>query len=474
MKNFLKRVMALALVLVMVCGYVPANVFAAEAAPALPTATVSEIRKADLTFALNFQADQVTDKQLEYYGKWYADFELTVNKKVTFDANGTGDGYLAGQYDGEWEDAWAGEWFYVPFKEPVTLEANKTLKIMAFAAEILGEPGLKYTFAEVYEAVKDFNCGVYFTPAFLEANPDLEVKLELRMYDPADETQAYVIGQPHTFTIADVNSAPAFPTATTKEIQKEDLTFAMNFKADAVTDEQLEYYGQWYADFELTVNKEVTFDANGTADGWLAGQYDGEWETWHGEWMNVPFKPVTLTANEPLRIMAFAAESMGEPGLKYTYKEVYEVVKDFNCGAYFTPEFLLANPDLEVKLELRMYNPVDESESYVIGNTYTFNNETVAYNVQTGAVYTTVSNATMAAVAGQTVRLLKDTTDKKVYLLEGVTLDLNGHTLETQYLFATHDVVDDSEDNTGVLKVTKSLMMQPDNRQLPVKTADGY
>ena len=88
----------------------------------------------------------------------------------------------------------------------------------------------------------------------------------------------------------------ALPTATVTEIENEDLTFALNFKADGVTPEQLEYYGDWYADFELTVNKEVTFNANGTADGYLAGQYD----EWSENWVSVPFDDVTLTAGAPL------------------------------------------------------------------------------------------------------------------------------------------------------------------------------
>ena len=51
---------------------------------------------------------------------------------------------------------------------------------------------------------------------------------------------------------------------------------------------------------------------------------------------------VTVKAGEPVKIMALAAELLGEPGLKYTYAEAYEVVKNFNCGVYFTPEFLAA------------------------------------------------------------------------------------------------------------------------------------
>ena len=476
MKNF-KRIFALALAVLMVCSCIPATVFAEEAevqagVPALPTATVTNIQKDDLTFAMNFKADEVTAEQMAYYGNWYADFELTVNKTVTFDANGGADGYLAGQYDGSWVDensSWNGEWVYVPF-EPVTLEANKPLRIMAFAAEMLGEKGLKYTYREVAEVVKNFNCGAYFTPEFLKANPDLVVTLELKAYNNADESENYVIGETYTFCL------PELPTATVTDIEKDDLTFAMNFKADEVTAKQMAYFGNWYADFELTVNKKVTFDANGGADGYLAGQYDGSWvdenSSWNGEWVYVPFEPVTLEANETLRIMAFAAEMMGEPGLKYTYKEVAEVVKNFSCGAFFTPEFLLANPDLEVTLELKMYNPANEAENYVIGETYKFYNSFVAYNVQTNKYYTKLADALAEATEGQTVRLIKNTTEMMAPVLDGVTLDLNGYELTASYVFVTGDVVDDSASNSGKL-IAGHLMLQKTNRQLPVKDASG-
>ena len=167
------------------------------------------------------------------------------------------------------------------------------------------------------------------------------------------------------------NPAPKLPTATVSEIKDANapaLTFALNFSADNVTEEQLAYYGNWYADFVLTINKTATFNANGGKDGYLAGQYDA----WSNSWVQVPFDDVTLEADTPLKIMEYAASLMGQSGLKLTYNDVYSFVKSFDCGVFFEEAFLLANPDFEVSLELRMYNPYDESESYVIGNSYKF------------------------------------------------------------------------------------------------------
>ena len=270
------------------------------------------------------------------------------------------------------------------------------------------------------------------------------------------------------------DSTPALPTASVKEISNDELTFAMNFKVNLITEEQLAYYGNWYADFELTINKDVTFNADGSADGWLSGQYD----EWSENWVNVPFgkfAPTTIKANEPLRIMAFAAEMMDEKGLKYTYKEVYETVRNFDCGVFFDDEFLLANPDLEVKLELKMYNPANEAESYVIGETYTYENPIVAKNTTTNKAYATATEALLDCADGQTVVMLKDSVESVVYVFENMTLDLNGHTLVANYMSSFGNIIDSSASNAGLLKVSpKRIVLQEKNKQLPVRDGDGY
>jgi len=275
-------------------------------------------------------------------------------------------------------------------------------------------------------------------------------------------------------TVLAAEATPALPTAAVSEISNEELTFAMNFRVNSVTEEQLAYYGGWYADFELTVNKEVSFNNDGSADGWLAGQYDG----WSENWVTVPFgnyAPVTLEAGETVKIMAFAADMMGEPGLKYTYREVYEGVQDFDCGVYFDDEFLLANPDLVVTLELKMYNPENESESYVIGETYTYTNPIVAKNTATNKTYATIAEAMMDCAEGQTVVLLKDTTETIVSIFDSMTLDLNGHALVASYVSGFGDIIDSSADNAGVLTVPANrIMIREDNTQVPIREGNGY
>ena len=172
------------------------------------------------------------------------------------------------------------------------------------------------------------------------------------------------------------------PTATVKELADGEgptefgLTFARNFTADYVTPEQLSTYGQWYADFILTTNKEMTVGTDGETSGYLAGNYGSF------GWLKVPDKTglgsldnVEIPANTAMPVMASALGMQ-----KYSY--IYESVQTFLCGMYLNSGFLENNPDIVITLELRMINPNDVPEdldmnvimekSFVIGDSYEF------------------------------------------------------------------------------------------------------
>lgn len=353
--------------------------FVAMAEAALPKAAVTQCAPVTLTQAdhnymvwpsgdatldrplqivMNFKAQEsLEEAKAGAYGKYKCDFYLSIEglaetsivegysrKAITAD-----DCYLAGNYG-------SFGWIVIPTDGLVLEEGISYPVVSAYDANL--------TYEDICGSVKDFTAAIYVAPAILAANPDFKVSLALKMTDPNDASKVLTIGEPATYTVKDL----LMPTATVSTLANEELTFALNFKADKVSPEALEYFGSWYADFELSVNKETVFNANGGANGYLSGQYD----EWSENWVNVPFEDVTLAANEPLKIMAYAAKMLGQSGLKLTYRDVYEGVKDFDCGVFFEPDFLTANPDLEVTLELRMYNPANESESYVIGKTYVF------------------------------------------------------------------------------------------------------
>ena len=172
-----------------------------------------------------------------------------------------------------------------------------------------------------------------------------------------------------SFTVlADEEVAVALPTATVTELEAPadtPLTFALNFTADEPTEEQYETYKKWYVDYILTVNQDVTFNADESADGYLAGSY--EWYN-NGEWIKVPFEDVTLNANEPFMIMDYAKDLVG----RINYEQICDQVMSFNCGVFFEEEFMAAHPDLEVKLELVIWDNHDESEKKHSIGSYVF------------------------------------------------------------------------------------------------------
>jgi len=70
------------------------------------------------------------------------------------------------------------------------------------------------------------------------------------------------------------------------------------------------------------------------------------------DWITVPFGTVSYTANTPYAIMS---EAVGSAWDSWSVVEIFSMVQQFNCGIYFDEEFIAANPDLKVTLELRIY-----------------------------------------------------------------------------------------------------------------------
>ena len=179
---------------------------------------------------------------------------------------------------------------------------------------------------------------------------------------------------------------PEFPEAVVTPVEGTGLTFALNFgikdlekiaEDEALLNALFATYGKMYVDYRLTIEgltvDKVVFNNNGEADGYLGGQYD----EWSPEWVYVPFEDVTLANGESLMIMEYAASLMGKSGLRYTLEEIITVVVDFDCGVYFTPEFLAANPDMVVTLELIVFE--EDAE----GNKTLLNDAPIAKNVFT-------------------------------------------------------------------------------------------
>ena len=322
-----------------------------------------------LNFVMQFVADQKAEDMAESpFAQWFADFVITFEgiEGDSFDPSGC---YLAGYYGST--DSWDGLWVKIPVDGLLTkVDEGVRYPVM------LGV-GMGQTYDYICSGVQAFSCAMYIPDDILAANPNLKVKLELNVVDSskgADSAANALVAGENIFKASETEyTAEDFIDVELPEVEvvdikntltdsDPDLTFALNFKIkdmENLTEEYLEKlfakYGNYYTDYVLTISglsqESVTFNANGDADGYLAGQYDA----WSQNWVSVPFDDVIVENGQSLYIMEYAAKLMGQQGLRFTLAEVAEIVQNFDCGVYFTPEFLAANPDLKVDLELKVF-----------------------------------------------------------------------------------------------------------------------
>ena len=253
-------------------------------------------------------------------------------------------------------------------------------------------------------------------------------------------------GENETYTVSVI--LPEVVVTNIKETLEDtdpDLTFALNFAIkdiDKLTESYIEdlmaKYGSHYVDYVLTIegmndeNGTVTFNANGDANGYLAGQYDA----WGENWLSVPFENVVVKNGESFYIMEYAAKHLGQSGLRFTLAEIAAIVQNFDCGVYFTNEFLVENPNLKVTLVLKVFTE-DENGAKI-------DNIDVAENVfEVSGIEAIVSatgkqtqycaklaTAIETAIKDATVTLLRSVESSEIIAInKDLTIDLSGKTV---------------------------------------------
>jgi len=250
-----------------------------------------------------------------------------------------------------------------------------------------------------------------------------------------------------------------------------DLTFALNFAIKDIENLDPDYledlfntYGSYYTDYVLTISgltdANVTFNADGSADGYLAGAY----QAWNnGAWVSVPFEDVTVANGESLYIMAYAAELMGQSGLRFTLAEVAEIVQNFDCGVYFTPEFLAANPDMQVNLQLKVFT--EDAEGNKIDNIDVAENNFKAADIKAiiaadgkqTQYFATLAAAVAAAEAGDTVTMLASV-GETVTVDKPLTISRNGYSTTKVNAAVGYVVNEDTANDAYVVTVKAGVV----------------
>ena len=154
-----------------------------------------------LSFVMQFLADQnAEDMETSPFADWYADFVITFTgidgkddtdlENNNFLAEGC---YLAGYY-GDFG------WVKVPVEGILThIENGVRYPVM------LGF-GMGQTYDYICSVVKDFRCALYLTPEILEANPNIQVNLELAIVDNtqgADAATTALVENENVYEVVD-------------------------------------------------------------------------------------------------------------------------------------------------------------------------------------------------------------------------------------------------------------------------------
>ena len=306
------------------------------------------------------------------------------------------------------------------------------------------------------------------------------------MVNPDDENDVLVLDEPVVYTIAKVKG---LPNAIVTELEPitlpadghkvweggnnlsngtEDLPLdiVVNFK----TNDTLEYakaskYAKWKTDFYLTFTGLETDTISGDGS-YLAGNY-GEYP-----WIVIETDGLEIKEGEEYPVV-----SNYDPNL--TYENICDYVKNFTAAIYINRDVISANPNGQVQLTLKLTNPNDENDVYVVDEpvVYTFDDFTaVAVNEETGKKYADLTLAlNEAANKNQTVRVLKDIDLGNVSSLmvpAGVVLDINGKTIKSNMfmmLASFGDIIDSTQGEGGIcISNTTAYTVLSTNTYLPI------
>ena len=144
-----------------------------------------------LSFVMQFLADQdAEDMTKSPFAEWYGDFVITFTglENGSFTADGC---YLAGHYG-------SFGWVKVPV-DGMTIEEGARYPVMLGVGM-----GQKYDY--ICSSVQDFKCALYLTPEILEANPNIQVKLELAVVDNSkgsDDAASALINNENVYSVTE-------------------------------------------------------------------------------------------------------------------------------------------------------------------------------------------------------------------------------------------------------------------------------
>ncbi len=378
-KMKVSKLLSVILVIAMIMSTMSISVFAETTASNYPEAEVTVLDKITLAadeyqiydgslktptkalsleVVMNFKANETVEEAADGgFLPWKVDFYLTFDGLAS-DSFVADNSYLVGNYG-------SFGWIAIP-TDGMEIQNGVTYPVMqAYDANI--------TYKQICDSVKDFTAAIHIDKAILEANPDMTVKLELKMTNPEDETDVITIGEPAVYDVEDLK--PVLPKAEVSVLNRISLTpdqyqiydgslktptealpleVVMNFKTTETTEEaRPSGYLPWKVDFYLTFEG-LASDSFVADDCYLAGNYGSF------GWIAIPTDGMEIQNGVTYPVVAGYDSNI-------TYKQICDSVKNFTAAIHISDAILDANPDMTVKLELKMTNPEDETDVITIG-----------------------------------------------------------------------------------------------------------
>ena len=310
-----------------------------------------------LEIVMNFKTLE-TAEEVKYspWKYWKVDFYLTL-EDLAGDSVTADNCYLAGNY-GEFG------WIVIPTDGDV-LENGVTYPVVK-------EYDANITYKQICDSVKNFTAAIHIDEAILNANPNMKVKLELKITDPEDENLQFTIGEPAIYTAGQLKGEPKAEVTRLEAMtlkagehkvwdgslregtEDRPLEIVMNFKA-LETAEEVKYspWKYWKVDFYLTL-EDLAGDSVTADNCYLAGNY-GEFG-----WIVIPTDGDVLENGVTYPVVK-------EYDANITYKQICDSVKNFTAAIHIDEAILNANPNMKVKLELKITDPEDENLQFTIG-----------------------------------------------------------------------------------------------------------
>ena len=310
-------------------------------------------------YVFSFKDSEPTTTQLNMFGSWYCDYIVKFSDGIPAESIA-----MYGQYDSYGSQS---------FKNPALIAANTEIPLVRTVRE--GQDGIEnLNLRDINTFVHTFDCGVVNLDP---ANAGKKMTVELRIWNPDDDTQAYTLAKvEYTFLDPD---APPFPNAVITELTDLDTAtigtgedaeqypleaeYVFNFDdsdPDLLAD-QIDYYGGWYCDYIVSFDKPVAANTVG-----VYGQYELAGDPL--AFLN----PEVIAAGDEIPLVRAIAVATGNGAMGETLNlsDIATFVHTFTCGVFNLSE---DNVGTTMTVELRIWNKDDPTQKHNCGTVdYTF------------------------------------------------------------------------------------------------------